>query len=673
MANKKKKKNQVPVRLNILFLFVFILFSLLILRLGTIQIVQGEKYEQKTEQTENVVAKSSAPRGKMYDRQGRVVVDNKPTYTLTYIRSQNTDPSERLETAKVLADYIEKETDKLTERDLKDYWILTREEEAKAKLSEEEWEKLEDKKAYRLQLDRITEQDLNQITEPELEVAAIKREMDTGYALTSQVIKEGLTAKEMAVISEHLASLPGVDIKMSAEREYPFGDTLNPIFGNLGPIQRASKDFYVSRGYDLNDLVGKSFLEQQYEELLRGQKTKTKFITDKSGEPIGNPETIQGKRGNDLVLTVDMELQQGVEKIIEKNIREEAYRYQVHSAYAIMMNPKTGEVLAMAGKEKDGKGGFIDKPYGTVYNAYEMGSAVKGASVLTGYNLGVISPGSVLVDTPLYIGETRKKSYTSNGMGPINDLTALERSSNVYMFRIAMRAAGFDYVPHKKGGTWNPDAYGEVRRNFAQFGLGVKTGIDVPNESVGYNGGIQQIGNLMDMMIGQFDTYTPLQMVQYISTIANGGKRMEPHLVKSVREPTNGDGLSNSIVYQNEPRVLNHVEMKQSWIERVQQGLYQVVHGSRGTARRYFEGADYVAAGKTGTAQSNDNYNLTLVGYAPYDDPEVAFAVAVPDVNGEAAINKHIGREILDLYFELKKSGSKMNLNDEKMDEEKAS
>lgn len=660
MIKKNIKKTHVPFRLNILFLCVFLLFSVLVLRLGVIQIVQGEDYERITEQTENVTAKSSAPRGKMFDRYGRVLVDNEPTFTLTYIRTQNTRSKERLEVARKLADYIEMDTDKVTLRDLKDYWILTKPEKAMAKLSEDEWTNLEPKEAYKLQIDRISEEDLSEITEDkeEMKVAAIKREMDTGYALSSQTIKKGLTREEIAKVSEHLDILPGVDIQADAERVYPYGESLETMFGNLGPIPEEQIKKYKMRGYDHNDQVGVSYLEKEYEELLKGQKAKKKYITDKSGKPIGEPVVTPGKRGNDLVLTVNIDLQQKLESILAEKLSSARAKGNPHAdrAYAIAMDPATGDILAFGGtKYSASDNEYIEYSYGTLSEAYEMGSAVKGASVLTGYETGVIGHGTVLYDAPIHIPSTPVKASYKN-MGSVNDLTALERSSNVYMFRIAMMIAGYDYQPNKSGIPWSRSAYDTIRYYFNQFGLGRETGIDMPIETSGINGGTQQLGNMMDLMIGQFDTYTPLQMAQYISTIANGGKRIQPHFLKEVHEPSNVNGLSNIIVNQFDTNVLNTLQMSSSDIERVREGLWRVTNGNRGTATSKFSGASYTHAGKTGTAQvKDDRYNLSFVGFAPYDNPEIAISVIVPNMSDDnSKVNKEIARELLDAYFDLK-------------------
>ncbi|WP_377888482.1 peptidoglycan D,D-transpeptidase FtsI family protein [Alkalihalobacillus sp. R86527] len=676
MNRNTKKKNHVPMRLNILFLSVFVLFSLLVLRLGVIQIVEGEEYERVSEQTENVTAESSAPRGKMYDRYGRVLVDNNPQFALTYIRTQNTNQKERLDLARKLAEYIDKNPEDVTDRELKDYWIVTRPDKAKEKLSDKEWDELDSSDAYKLQIERINEKDIAEIKNDatELEVASIKKAMDTGYALSSQTIKMDLSEDEIARVSENLGELPGVDIQADATREYPYGETLQTIFGNVGHIPRESLSYYQMRDYDRNEQVGISYLEKQYEEFLKGQKEKQKFVTDKTGEPIGEPEVIEGQRGNDLVLSVDIDLQQRVEGILEEELRS-ARKYGATRGYVVMMDPDTGEVLSIAGKAYN-NGKFTGRTFGVIGDSYAMGSTIKGATVLTGYQYDVIEPNSTLVDEVLRFSDGKtKSSYTSRAMGRISDLVALQKSSNVYMFKIAMMMAGYDYEP-KKRSSYDPDAYNKMRESFSQFGLGVPTEIDLPGESAGLNGGIGPFGKLLDFSIGQYDTYTPMQMAQYISTIANGGYRIKPHLLKEVHEPSESESLSNTVLYQNTPDVLNKVKMTKEEVEHIQKGMWMVMNTKQGTAGtnfNYFQSDEYVAAGKTGTAQIGDDYNLTLVGFAPYNNPEVAFSVVIPEVNDSSSgyVNKKIGGRVLDAYFELKNQAkTPSGSNDEKENKE---
>ncbi|MFC0270011.1 peptidoglycan D,D-transpeptidase FtsI family protein [Metabacillus herbersteinensis] len=680
---KNKKKKVVPFRINVLFFCVFILFSTMILRIGVIQIVYGEDYTNEVERTEQVNVSTSVPRGKVYDRNYNAVVDNQPLNAITYTRSNSTTQEERLEVAKKLAEIIEMDTSKITERDMKDYWIITRPELAEKKLTEEDLKKNDEQKKednwlYELQLQRITEEDLRDISEQELKVLAIKREMDSGYALTPQIIKNvDVTVKEFAYVSEHLDTLPGVDITTDWKRNYVFDSTLRTLLGNISSsnegIPRERLDYYLSRDYNRTDRVGKSYLEYEYEEVLQGQKEKVRNITDKAGNLIETETISEGKSGKDLVLTVDMELQREVEKIIEEeliNAKKKSGTGLLDRAFVVMMDPRNGEVLSMAGrqfvKNDEGKTELQDFALGAMTTSYTMGSAVKGATVLTGYETGVIKPGSVLLDEPLYIKDSQpKKSYQT--MGKIDDLTALQRSSNVYMFKTAIKIGNGKYEPNGPLPI-ETKAFTTMRNYFSQFGLGVKTGIDLPNEATGFTGQDFTPGLLLDLAIGQYDTYTPLQLAQYVSTIANDGYRMRPQIVKEIREPSPKEGLG-TVVKAVDAEVLNRLDMDQSQVERVQEGFRRVMQEQRGTAYSYFRGAEYNPAGKTGTAQSfydgpikdkflAPTYNLTLVGYAPHDNPEIAFSVVVPwaydRAKNQHPINNLIGKRIMDKYFELK-------------------
>lgn len=673
----KKKKSHVPFRLNMLFFAVFLLFSALILRLGVVQIVHGEKFQKEVEKTENEIVNLPVPRGKIYDKNGNVIVDNKALNAITYTRARGTKQEEVLEVAETLATLIEMKSDKVTERDLKDFWMLKNPDEAKA-LVKQEMKKVEDgelelssKDIYKLQIERITEEDLKQITEAELEVAAIFREMTKGYALVPQIVKnENVTPEEYAVVSENLEHLPGVNTTTDWIRDYKFDNTLKSILGRISDTDEGlpgdKLDYYLARGYNRNDRVGLSYLEAQYESVLHGQKAKVENII--KGNAV--QETImisEGQRGSDLVLTIDMELQQAVEQIIEEQMlahKQMKGTQYLDRAFVVMMNPKTGEILSMAGKVytrgKDGKMGFQDYALGTMNAAYEMGSAVKGATMLTGYDTGVIDIGSMYYDSPMKIGREGSLKKSWRNLGPTNDLKALELSSNVYMFKLFLELAGGHYV-YGQPISIDSDAFRTVRNYFSQFGLGVKTGIDLPGEATGYPGPDLTPGLLMDLGIGQYDTYTTLQLAQYVSTIANDGYRMQPKIVRQIHQPTLEENELGPIQEPFEPTVMNKLDIDMKYIERVQQGFKLVFQGSSGTARSAFSGKPYDAAGKTGSAQSFikgvEAVNSTLVGYAPFNNPEVAFAVVLPYAyygNTSHNMNLKVGEAILDKYFELK-------------------
>jgi cell division protein FtsI/penicillin-binding protein 2 len=544
---------------------------------------------------------------------------------------------------------------------------------------------MEESDLYKLQLDRITSDEI-ELSKDDLEVLAIYREFASGYALTPQIVKnKKVTKEEFAKVSENLDSLPGVDISTDWDRFYTYNKTLKSVLGKVSSSEEGlpseSLDYYLARDYSRNDRVGKSYIEAQYEDILQGQKAKVRNVTDKSGNVVDSEVITEGSRGKDLILTVDMDLQLATEEIIEKQLiakKKMGNTKFLDRAFVVMMDPDTGEVLTMAGKkyEKDpetGKSSIEDFALGNITTSYTMGSAVKGATVLTGYQQGAIQPGTYFYDTKMKIKGTKEKGSYKN-FGNINDLTALKVSSNVYMFRTAINIAGAHYVPNEPLNI-SSGAFSTIRNSFAQFGLGVRTGIDLPNEMSGFKGSETLAGKLLDLAIGQYDTYTPMQLVQYVSTIANGGNRMKPHMVKEIRDPVDNNEELGPVAEDVAPTVLNRLDMKEEWVERVQSGFEKVAMEQGGTAYTYFGNKSYTVAAKTGTAEAfydgpnrmdysepQATMNITLVGYAPAKNPEVAFAVVVPwAYQGHTghSMSKEIGEEIMDTYFELKKERAK--------------
>ncbi|HHL3303889.1 TPA: peptidoglycan D,D-transpeptidase FtsI family protein [Bacillus cereus] len=704
---EKKSGRAVTMRLNILFFCVFILFSAMIIQLGKVQIIDGGTYKNEVEKRENATVSLSVPRGKIFDREGNPVVDNKSLRTITYTKMKGVKSEEILKTAKQLADIIEipqEDIDKLTETDKKDFWMQLNPKLTEKLVSKKEINKFRDKditgenldkKIEELKRKRVTDKNLQDLTDKDIKVLAIKSKMTSGYQMAPQIIKKDVSEKEFTIISEGLANLPGVDVSVDWERVYVNDGLFRSVLGNVSnsdeglPSERL--DYYLVRDYSRNDRVGKSYIEQQYEDVLHGTKKEVRSVADKQGTTIRTETISEGKSGKNLTLTIDMELQKKVEESIEKILK--AYKgseSMLDRAFVVMMNPKNGQVLSMAGKrlvEKDGKTEIEDYALGTMTSSYELGSTVKGATVLTGFETKAITPGTYFYDAPMKFKGTREKKSWKE-FGNIDDLRALQVSSNVYMFHTALKIAGVDYVRNSSLNI-KQEYFNKMRYYFRQFGLGVPTGIDLPNETAGQIGKKDnQPGFLLDYSIGQYDTYTPLQLVQYISTIANGGYRMKPQIVQEVREQTSQKDEIGKVVHAVEPIVLNKVDMKEEYIKQVKEGFRKVFQEGDGTGVRAFQKASYKPAGKTGTAQTvyggesdigrnekgerRECYNLTLAGYAPYDNPEVAFSVVVPWVmNDKSGINSDIGKEVLDAYFELKNkrlTGETVKIDSSKQD-----
>lgn len=248
----------------------------------------------------------------------------------------------------------------------------------------------------------------------------------------------------------------------------------------------------------------------------------------------------------------------------------------------------------------------------------------------------------------------------------MNAVTALEVSSNIYMMRLALKEGNADYIANSYI-HMDDDIFTKLRGYFNQFGLGVKTGIDIPGELSGYEGstlnesGLLKVGSALDLSYGNYDAYTLIQMAQYVSTIANGGYRMKPYLVESV-ESSDNNGNANKSVTNTSPTVLNRVGFTSSELAVVKQGFYNVVHGSNawGTAHTLKDISPSVS-GKTGTAQSfySDGDSLTstitssFVGYAPSSDPEIAVAIVFPNLSESATAhyNLNMAQEMIQDYF----------------------
>ena len=686
---KKKKKSHIPFRLNLLFLIVFFSFIALISRLAYIQLVKGDEFVALVQRTETTPAKKSVPRGSIYDSQGRILVGNTPKLAINYTRPADVKSSTMLEIAKKLTTLISVDASELKERDLKDYWVATNPDKVDSLLTADEKkriakENLSTSQTYEMQLEHIPTDELN-YSDAEKQVIAIFTKMNSAYALSTVTLKnEGVTEQEVAKISERLGELRGVDVDSDWDREYPMGDMLKTILGTVSsektglPSDRVKS--LLAQGYSLNDRVGTSYLEEQYETVLSGTKTVVKSQTNTKGEVVNTTETYPGKGGSNLVLTIDTEFQKKIEEIASKSV-EAMTDPAADRVYIVVMNPKNGDVLGITGKKKKfdanfNSTGIEDDALGAINNSFGMVSVVKPATVLSGYMDGAITlDDNTIVDEPIEFEASKPKSswFNRNGKIELTDLDALERSSNVYMIKLAMKMGGqTEYV---KGGKLNINLslFDKLREYYAQFGLGVRTGIDLPNEGKGYNGGSADAFAALDFAFGQFDLYTPLQLAQYMSTIANGGTRIAPRLVKEIHEtsPSGGIGNLEDVV---PTKIMNSIQVSKEILDHIKEGLYRVTHGENGTSATTFRTYSPEVAGKTGSDEAfysgpNPAYtneaveNSTFISYAPYDNPEIVVAVVAPFFKDGSPSDyaAKVGKQVYDAYFGKSSSSSQTN------------
>lgn len=690
-GNARQRAN-LSLRMNILFFTIFIMFSVLVIRLGYIQIVKGDEYVAQLQKTEEATVNTSVPRGRIFDRDGKILVDNKPKNAITYTKYSTTTSEEMLKMAKKLSKLITMDTERIAQRDKFEYWMIKHPKEAESKISDKEKKAILEngKKAGEQQNEidaiirsRITAKELKSLTNKDLQIVAIYSKMVAGYNLSPQIIKsDKVSDREFAVVSEHLSELPGVDTTTDWQREKKsdlaiLGSTTTPQEGI--PLDKLS--YFLARDYSRNDRVGKSYLEQEYESILQGEKSIVQSDTDRTGKVVNTKVVKEGSAGKDLVLTIDSDLQKATDKIVSEQLlmaKRTGASSLLDRAFLVMMDPNTGEILSMVGKKietsKNGSQKLVDYSIGNFTSSYEVGSVIKPATLLTGYHYNAIQPNEVLVDSPVKLAGTKPKSSIFNRGGAINmsDTQAIERSSNVYMFKTAMKIAKLPYVYNGPLPTTEAD-YDRIRRYYAQFGLGVETGIDLPGEFTGVKGPETLGGKYLDLVIGQYDTFTPLQLAQYVSTIANGGKRIAPRLLKEIHEPSKDGETIGALDQEIQPKVLNTLANSDAEIEHVREAMTKVYYGAQGSGASAFRDSKFKGAGKTGTAQvvyfgpkkeryGTNTLSVTHVGFAPKDNPQIAYAVVVPWITTSeqyTAINNIIARKSVDKFFELKKKDTK--------------
>lgn len=678
--NKKHKCNDKHLdeimnrRFGLIIVLLISIYLVIGCRLFNLQILKNSEYNDKLAMaTEKTIESTSAPRGRIYDRNHKLLVDNEGIKTIYYKKQNGITTKEEIELAYEVSNNIDIDYSKIDDNKLKDFYYKSHYKECRKKITDEEWDlynkrKLNDKDIDKLIYERLDDE-ISEYTDSDKKAAYIYYLMNKGYSYAEKVIKNSdVTDAEYAYISENIDNLKGFNTKLDWERVYLYGDTFKSILGNVssntqGIPSELSKE-YLKRGYTLDDRVGISYLEYQYEDYLRGTKAKYRLLSDNSYELVS-----EGKRGNDIVLTIDIELQKYLEEVLSNevlNAKGEPGTQYYNRSFAIVSDPNTGEILAMAGKQavlKDGYYQIVDYTPGIVTLPVTPGSVVKGASMMAGYKYGAIDIGTVLNDECIKIKDTPLKCSWQT-MGPIDDVYALQNSSNVYQYKIAIKVGNGSYE-YNQGLALDESAFDKYREMYAEFGLGEKTGIDLPVESLGFMGKSRLPGHLLDFSIGQYDTYTPIQLSQYINTIANNGVRLKPYLLKEVYKPSDSGDTFGSLIYKANVTELGKLSVEKKYIDRVREGFSAVV--TKGLGYGYM--GNYTnSAGKTGTSQSfidtdgdgkvdTETITSSFVGYSPSDNPKMSIVVVSPDISVPDSttygVTRNISAQVVNKYFEL--------------------
>ncbi|MBR2712078.1 MAG: penicillin-binding protein 2 [Bacilli bacterium] len=660
--NIKKLQNK---RIIIIYIILFLLFSLLIYKIIDIQIIKNEHYKNSLDElTIKMVESNSTPRGRIFDRNYNLLVDNIGVRTIYFKREKEYDSKKLIKSIRLIKDHINLNYDLVSEDNLKDYYMFINDKEDL--ITKEEKKKLEERKITNKELNelirsRITLEELNNIDKRE---AYLYYLVNNGYYYEEKLIKRDASEEEYAFVASNISKLNGFNVKIEWERKYIYGDTFRNILGNISinGIPKELKDEYLSKGYKLNDIVGISNLEYQYEDYLKGEKAKYKLNDDNSYKLVKD-----GIRGKDIVLTIDINLQKEVENIITQEMINAKNNDLNTSLYdgskVIITDPNTGEILAFASKEMINNN-IYDNTTSLVTGVVTPGSIVKGASISTGYKYGAIDIGDVMLDECIKIKNKPSKCSWKKGIGYINDIEALMISSNSYQFKTAIKVSGEPYEYNKELNI-SKETFDKYRSMFNEYGLGVKTGIDLPIESTGNIGDKYDSDMLLDFVIGQYDTYTPVQIANYISTIASYGNRYKLHFLKEVRNSSDTDELGD-IYLENKPILLNKVSLDDKYINRVRLGFNKVML-SLGYG---YMGDIPDPSGKTGTSNSfkdtdgdgiidRETISKAFIGYAPSDNPRFSLVVLSPHVSdltyGEyvSGVNYRISERVSNKMFDF--------------------
>ena len=673
---RKFNSHSIPIRLNLLFAIVILLFMTIIGRLLYMQVLNKDFYEAKLASASQTRVTTSSARGEIYDAAGKPLVENTVKQVVAFTRSNKMTAADLKDISTKLLTYVTVTSPDLTERQMADYYLAdpavykkTVEALPKDKRYDSDGNQLSESELYNNAAESITSDQLN-YSEDEKKVIYLFNQLNAvGNFATGNIQTDPLSDTQVAVIASASKELPGISISTSWDRKI-LETSLSSIVGTVSsekaglPAEEA--EAYLKKGYSLNDRVGTSYLEKQYEETLQGKRSVKEIHLDKYGNMESVDTIEEGSKGNNIKLTIDLAFQDSVDALLKSYFNSElgngGAKYS-EGVYAVALNPKTGAVLSMSGLKHDLKTGELTPDsLGTVTNVFVPGSVVKAATISSGWENGVLSGNQTLTDQPIvFQGSAPIYSWYKLAYGsfPITAVEALEYSSNAYMVQTALGIMGQTYQPNMFVGTSNLEsAMGKLRSTFGEYGLGSATGIDLPDESTGFVPKEYNFANFITNAFGQFDNYTPMQLAQYVATIANNGVRLAPHIVEGIYDNNDKGGLGELIQAIN-TKEINKVNISESDMAILHQGFYQVSHGTSPltTGRAFSDGATVSISGKTGTAESyvaggqKEANNTNAVAYAPTENPQIAVAVVFPhNTNLTKNVGPAIARDIINLY-----------------------
>lgn len=678
------KKANIKLRFNIINTIVYVVSLILILQLFNLQIVNGEEYREKSNTKLSRESKLEASRGSILDKTGNKLATTKMGFSLELYKSKvdNETLNEAiLKMIKVLEENEDTFTDTLPIT-LEPYGFTLGDEEAEKKWKEKN--KLDKNLSaeecfYKLQEKyKITNQDLSEVRK----IMGIRYEIaQAGYSSTkSVVIAKDISRASANQFNERSAEFPGVNVIVEPIRTYQKGNLASHIIGYIGKISEKEYDQKKEQGYDNDDYIGRTGIEAVFEEYLKG-KDGIKQI-DMAVEGTATDEYIsqEAVAGSDIVLSIDANLQLVTEQALANNIHKInsggfGKQYSTNSGAVVVMNVKTGEVLAMAsypdfepelfvgGISSENWKKYHENSNNPLYNravqgAYAPGSIYKMVSAVAALESGVTNTKEKVNDTGVYPYAHKPVCWYwtdfHRGHGYLNVTGAIQHSCNFYFYEMGRRM-GIDVL----------EKYSKY------FGLGEKTGIELPNENSGTlaskslvesKGREWKLGDMLSAVIGQsYNNFSPIQIAKYISMIANGGKKINPTIIKSV---INADGTEVSKdeieKYVNEKLGLTQdtnedLNINDKNLEAVRDGMKSVTSETGGTAYSIFKDFNIEVGGKTGSAEAGNKTNAWFAGYAPFNDPEIAVVVMVEN-GGHGLYTAEVVRDIIAQYFGMNSS-----------------
>ncbi|MDT2870104.1 MULTISPECIES: penicillin-binding transpeptidase domain-containing protein [Lactococcus] len=686
----KDPTKSIPKRVNLLFFVIFVLFMILIGKLFNMQVLNSHFYAEKSISAGgDVQIIEGAPRGNIYDATGKALVSTVAVQAVEFTRSQNATADEMYQVANKLATILSNNIDvaDLTTRDKKDYFLANSKNLEKIANSLSEKEKkdkhgndLTGSQIYDVELSKVKDSDLNFTAEQTFAAKLFKEMNSTTTFNTTKIATGSITAEQQATIAEQEGDLPGITIGTSWDRSYA-QNSLTPLMGTItsqkSGIPAEDLDAYLKKGYQRNDRVGTGLLEKGYESELQGTHNISKVKFDKNGDVSGTKTIQKGKRGDDLKLTINLDFQNGVNNIVKTQLDQliaQGYGQYNRGAYAVVLNVKTGAVLALSGYQRDPNTGTItENTLGTFQSVFTPGSVVKMGTLTAAWNAGVISGNDTLTAQSIQFKDSPSINDWWGDASPmaLTAVEALQYSSNTYMMQLAMRMLGAPYTAANQflDDTNRVKVYEQFRKAFASYGLGASTGFDIPGESTGYLPSAKSEEasgvNVLYESFGQYDNYTPLQLAVYAATLGNNGTRLAPHIVQGIYEGGT-DGQPGTLIKNITPKIMDKVNITPDNMDVLHQGMYAVVHGAGGlTTGRSMDSSKVSISGKTGTSESTkvlaDGSQVIVtannaVAFAPSDNPEIAIAVVLPDntesnASSGTKANQSIVTGITDLYY----------------------